>query len=201
MPFVDPQLQRLRQRRHQARRTTSASCLPKSSSTKSLRSPRRRGSSGAMPMRSRGVVLRPDARPRCSSIRCVRRRFRSRESGSGRAAARLRPRRSSGPTRPTTRAAQVRPRAPIRSGSCTSAASRDARARRPTDPLVTRASPSRFHASKRQTSARWSTTHQPTLCRVRSYSFPGFPSPTMTFMASSSCGADSTAGVGRRVRA
>ena len=41
-------------------RTTSASCLPKSSSTKSLRSPRRRGSSGAMPMRSRGVLLRPD---------------------------------------------------------------------------------------------------------------------------------------------
>ena len=56
----------------------------------------------------------------------------------------------------------------------------------PTVPVATRASPSFFQPSKRQTSARWSTTHQPTLCRVRSYSFPGLPSPTMTFIGSSS---------------
>src|SRR5688500_20306420 len=45
-------------------------------------------------------------------------------------------------------------------------------------------SPSRFHPSKRQTSARWSSTHQPTLCRVASYCRPGFPSPRMTFKRS-----------------
>src|SRR6187431_2274732 len=56
----------------------------------------------------------------------------------------------------------------------------------PTAPEATRASPSFRQPSKCQTSARWSTTHQPTLWRVRSYSFPGLPSPTMTFMGSSS---------------
>src|SRR5687768_3917902 len=45
-------------------------------------------------------------------------------------------------------------------------------------------SPSRFHPSKRQTSARWSSTHQPTLCRVASYCRPGLPSPRMTFKRS-----------------
>src|SRR6185437_9185426 len=54
----------------------------------------------------------------------------------------------------------------------------------PTVPFATRASPSLRHPSKRQASASCSTIHQPTLCRVRAYSSPGLPSPTMTFMGS-----------------
>src|SRR3954469_17549795 len=51
----------------------------------------------------------------------------------------------------------------------------------PTTPFAKCESPSLFHPSKCQTSARWSTTHQPTLCRVAAYSRPGLPNPTMAF--------------------
>src|SRR6476646_8482566 len=55
-----------------------------------------------------------------------------------------------------------------------------------TVPLAVSASPSFRQAEKCHTSARWSRTIQPTLCRVLSYSRPGLPRPRMTFTVVSS---------------
>jgi hypothetical protein len=46
--------------------------------------------------------------------------------------------------------------------------------------------PSFFQPSKPHRSAMWSISHQPTLWRVCSYYFPGFPRPRMTFIGASS---------------